>query len=71
MRFHPLLIKFWLALKKSFKRRQSKGNYSSRTDNTLINVDVHIHTMDIYTQYNFHDIPSITYKVKAEDGINH
>ena len=28
---------------------------------------VHHHTMDLYTQYKFHEIPSIAHLVMAED----
>ena len=29
---------------------------------------MHSHTMVIYIQYQFHEIPSIAYKVMTEDG---
>ena len=51
-------LKFW----------QSKYSNSSITDKTMMNFHVHNHTMVIYIQYKFHEIPSIGYKVMAEDG---
>ena len=41
------------------KCRQSKGNNSSITDYTLMKLHVHNHTMVIYIQYKFHEIPYI------------
>ena len=40
--------------KKSLKFRQSKGNNSSITDDTLMKIHVHNHTIVIYIQYNIH-----------------
>ena len=69
MRFIPLPTKLWLGgEKKSLKCRQSKGNNSSITDYTLMKLHVHNHTMVIYIQYKFYEVPSIAYKVMAEDG---
>ena len=50
--------------------RQSKGNNSSLTEYTLMKLHVHKHIMVIYIQFKFHDSPSITYKVMAEDSQN-
>ena len=59
----------WLRKEKSFKFRQSKGNNSSITEDTLMKLSVHNHTMVIiYIQYKFHEIPSIGYLAMAEDG---
>ena len=53
--------------KKSTKFRQSKGNNSAKTDNTTIKLHMHnYHTMAIYIQYKFHDIPSIDNLVITE-----
>ena len=57
--------------KKSLKFRQGKGDYSSIADVTLMKLNVHNHTMVIYIQYKFCEIPSIAYLVMAEDGKNH
>ena len=57
--------------KKSLKSRQSKGGNSSITHDILMKLHVHSHTMVIYIQYMFHEIPSIGYLVMAEDGKNH
>ena len=57
--------------KNSLKFRQSKGDDSSITKTTLIKLHVHSHTMVIYNQYKFHEIPSISYLVMAEDGKYH
>ena len=58
----------WLRKEKSLKFRQSKGNNSSITDDTLMKLYVHNHTMVfIYIQYKFHNIPYIGYLVMAED----
>ena len=54
-------------MEKKSKCRQSKGNNSSITDDTLIKLQVHNHIMVIYIQYKFHESPSIGYKVMAED----
>ena len=53
--------------KKSMKFRQSKGHNSSITQNTLMKLHMHNHTMVIYIQFKFHEIPSIGYLVMAED----
>ena len=50
------------------KFRQSKGNNSSITDDILMKLHVNNHTMLIYNQYEFHEIPFIGYLVMAEDG---
>ena len=38
------------------------------TDDILMKLHVHNHTIVIYIQYKFHDIPFIGYLVIAEDG---
>ena len=38
------------------------------TDDTPIKFQVHNLTLAIYTQYKFHEIPSVGYLVMAEDG---
>ena len=53
--------------KKSLKFRQSKGNNSYITDDTMMKRHLHNHIMVIYIQYNFDKIPSIGYLVMAED----
>ena len=55
------------------KFRQSKGDDYSITKTTLMKLHVHNHTMYmvIYNQYKFHEIPSISYLVMAEDGKYH
>ena len=58
-------------VKRSLKFRKSKGNNSSITDDTLMKLHVHNHTMTIYIQYEFHEMSSIGYKVMAEDEKNH
>ena len=40
--------------KKSLKFRQSKGNNSSITDDNLLKLHKHNHTIVIYTQYKVH-----------------
>ena len=50
------------------KFRQSKGNNSAITDGIPIKLHTHHLTMAIYSQYKFHEIPSIGYLVMAEDG---
>ena len=57
--------------KKSLKCRQSKGSYSTIADDTLMKLHMHNHTMFIYIQYKFHEIPSIGNLVMAEDRKNH
>ena len=47
MKFHLLLTKLNLRMEKV----QSKGNYSSITDNTLMILRAHNHIIVIYTQY--------------------
>ena len=37
-------------------------------DATLMKLHMHNHTMVIYIQYKFHELPSIGYLVMAEDG---
>ena len=54
--------------KKSLKFRQSKGDNSIITHDTLKQLHVHNLIMVIYIQYKFHEIPSIGYLVMAEDG---
>ena len=54
--------------KKSLKFRQSKGNNSSITDDTMMKLIMHNNTMVIYIQYKFQEISFIGYLVMAEDG---
>ena len=54
--------------KKSLKFRQSKGNNSSITEDILMKIHTHNHTMVLFIQHKFHEIPSIGYLVMAEDG---
>ena len=68
MKFHPLHTKLWLRMENSLKCRQFKSNNSSITDYTLMKLHLHNHIKVIYIQYKFHEIPSIAYKVMAEDG---
>ena len=49
---------------------QPKGNNSSITDDTLMQLHVYNHTVVIYIQYKFHVISSIGYLVMVEDGKN-
>ena len=56
---------------KTLKFRQSKGDNSSITDNTLMKILMHNHTIVIYIQYKFPEIPSIGYLVMAEAGKKH
>ena len=49
------------------KFRQSKGNDSLKTDDTLMKLHVHNHSMVIYIQYKFQEILFIGYLVMAED----
>ena len=55
-------------MEKSLKFRQSKGNNSAITDNTLMKLCVHNHTMVVYIQYKLHETPSIGYLVMGEIG---
>ena len=57
--------------KNTLKFRQLKGNNSSITDDTLMKLHVHNHTMVIYIQFTFHEIPFIINIVMADDGKNH
>ena len=52
---------------KSLKFRQSNGDSSSITHDILLKLHVHNHTMVIYIQYKFLEIPSIGYLEIAED----
>ena len=45
----------------SLQFKQSKANNSSVTKDILTILHVHNHTMVVYTQYTFHEIPSIAY----------
>ena len=54
-------------MEKTLKFRQSKGNYSAITNDTLIKPDVHNFNMPKHIQYRFHEIPSIVYLGMAED----
>ena len=47
--------------------RQSKGNNSLITDDTQVKLRVHNHSIVIYIQYTFHEIPFIGYLVMADD----
>ena len=72
MRVHPLLSRLRLGIeKKPLKFKQSKSNNSSITNYTLMKLQVHTHTIVIYIQYKFHEIPFIAYIVMVEDGQNH
>ena len=55
-------------VQKSLKYRQSKGDNSSITHDTLMKLHMHNHTMVMYIQYKLHEIPSISYLSMAEDG---
>ena len=46
---------------------QSKRNNSSITSDILMKLHVHHHTIVLYIQYKFDEIPSIGYLVMAED----
>ena len=48
-------------MEKSLKFRQTKGNNSSTTDDILTKLYMHNYIMVIYTQYKFHESPSIAY----------
>ena len=52
--------------KQILKFRQSKGNNSFITDDTLVKLRVHNHNMVLYIQYTFHEIPFIGYLVMAD-----
>ena len=55
--------------KKTLKFRQSRAiNTSAINDATAIKLHAHNLIMAIYIQYKFHEIPSIGYLVKAEEG---
>ena len=49
--------------------RQTKGDNTSITHDTLMKLHMHSHTIVIYIyiQYKFNDIPSIGYLVMTED----
>ena len=51
--------------------RQSKGNYSSITNDTLMKLHMHNHTLVIFILYKFNESTCIGYLVIAEDRINH
>ena len=51
--------------------RENLDNNSSTTNDFLMKLYMHHHTMVIYTQCKFHEIPSIAYEVMAEDGKIH
>ena len=74
-KFHEILSLSYLVMaeggKKSLKFRQSKGNYSSITDDILMKHQVHNNTMFIFIQYKFQEISFIGYLVMSEDGKNH
>ena len=44
---------------------KSKGNNSSITDDNLMKLHLHKHTIVLYIQHKFHEIPSVGYKVMA------
>ena len=71
--FHeiPLIGYLFMAEDRKIIEMQSKGNTSSRTNDTLMILHVHNHTIVIYIQYKFHEITSFGYLVMAEDGKNH
>ena len=54
--------------KKSLIFRQSKGNNSSKTDDTLMKLNMHNNTMVIYIQKKYQEILFIDYLVMNEDG---
>ena len=54
--------------KKSLIFRQSKGNNSSKTDDTLMKLNMHNNTMVIYIQKKYQEILFIDYLVMTEDG---
>ena len=70
-KFHEILPMGYLVMgeegKKSLNFRQTKGNHSAIPDGSLTKLYVHNLTMVIYMQYRFHEIPSISYLVMAED----
>ena len=73
-KFHEIPSNGYLVIaedKISLKFRQSKGNNSSITNNTLLKVRLHNNIIVIYIQYKFHEIPLHGYLVIAEDGKNH
>ena len=55
--------------KKSLSFRQSKGDNSTITHDTLMKLHVHNHIMVIYIQYKFHEIPSVAYRIMADDDL--
>ena len=65
-----ILTKLWLRMEKIIEK-SIKGNNSSITDDTLIKLYMHIHTIVIYIQYKFHEILSVSCLVMAEDRKNH
>ena len=68
MKFHSLVNRLWLRTVKSLKFRQSKGNNSSISDDTLMKHHVHNYTMVIYIHFTFHEFPSNAFLDKTEDG---
>ena len=68
MKFNLLLTKLWMRTENALKFRHTNDNYSSTTYDYLMKLYMHYHTMVIYTQYKFNKIPSVAYKVIAEDG---
>ena len=68
MKFYPLLTTLWLRIaKNSQKFRQSKDNNSFITDDNLLKLHVHYHTIVLYIQYKCDEKPSIGYLVMVED----
>ena len=49
--------------------RRFNDNNSSISNDFLVKCYMNHHTMVIYTQYEFHESPSIAYLVMAEDKI--
>ena len=66
MQLHLMVTKLWQRTKKTLKFRQSKGNSSSVTDDTLSKLQVHNPIIVICIQYKCHEITSIGYLVMAE-----
>ena len=68
MKSYPLVTYLWLRTEKSLEFRQSKGNNSCITDDTLMKPHVYSNTMIIYVQHKFQEILFIADLVMAEDG---
>ena len=57
--------------KNSLIFRQTKGNYSSITNDILMKFHMHNHTLVIFVLYKFNESTSISYLVIVEERINH